>query len=54
MRVAGGIAGFTGLYYAIAVLTEETYRQEFLDELTIEMRETFQARSEYLRLLASG
>lgn len=54
LRVAGGIAAFTGLYYAIAVLTEETYRQEFLTELTGEMRETFRARSDYLRLRESG
>ena len=54
LRVSAGIAAFTGLYYAIAVLTEETYRKEFLDELTSEMRATFQARLEYLRLRNSG
>jgi hypothetical protein len=27
-----------------------TYRDEFLDELTTDMRETFRARAEYLRL----
>jgi hypothetical protein len=36
-RVAGGIGAFAGLYYAIAVLTDSTYREEFLDELTDEM-----------------
>jgi len=50
LRVAGAIAAFSGLYYAIAVLTDSTYREEFLEELTAEMRETFRARSEYLRL----
>jgi len=48
LRVSGGIAAFSGLYYAIAVLTDSTYREEFLEELTGEMRETFRARAEYL------
>ena len=50
LRVSGGIAAISGLYYAIAVLTDATYRDEFLDEITGEMRETFRARAEYLRL----
>ena len=29
---------------------QEVYRREFLDGLTGEMRDTFKARSEYLRL----
>ena len=39
---------------AIAVLTDSTYREEFLDELTGEMRETFRARADYLRLRAES
>jgi hypothetical protein len=54
LRVAGGIAAFTGLYFAIAMLTDSVYREEFLDELTTEMRETFRARGEYLELLGVG
>ncbi len=50
LRVAGGIAAFSGLYYAIAVLTDATYREEFLDEITAEMKATFKARAEYLEL----
>jgi hypothetical protein len=52
LRVSGAIAAFSGLYYAIAVLTDGTYREEFLDELTGELRTTFTARTEYLRLRA--
>ena len=52
LRVAGGIAAFSGLYYAIAVLTDPTYREEFLDEVTGSMRQTFRERAEYLRLRA--
>jgi hypothetical protein len=50
LRVSGGLAAFSGLYFAIAMLTDATYREEFLDELTAEMRATFKARSEYLKL----
>ena len=50
LRVSSGIAAVSGLYYAIAVLTDATYREEFLDEITSEMRETFRARAEYLGL----
>lgn len=50
LRVAAAISAFSGLYYAIAVLTDSTYRAEFVDELTDEMRTTFADRAEYLRL----
>jgi hypothetical protein len=50
LRVAAGLAAFSGVYFAIAMFTDNTYRQEFLDELTAEMRESFRDRSEYLRL----
>jgi hypothetical protein len=52
LRVSGGIAIFSGLYWAVAVLTDASYREEFLDELTREMTETFKARAEYLALRA--
>jgi hypothetical protein len=54
LRVAGGIGAFCGLYYAIAVLTDATYREEFLDGLTAEMRASFQARRDYLELRAAS
>jgi len=54
LRVAGGIAAFSGLYYAIAVLTDATYREEFLAELTDELGDTFRARRDYLRLRAGA
>jgi hypothetical protein len=50
LRVSGGIAAVTGLYFAISMLTDEVYRREFLDELTDGMRQTFRDRGEYLRL----
>lgn len=51
LRVSGGIAAFSGLYYAVAMLIDSTYRDEFMGEFTDGMRDTFAARAEYLRLL---
>lgn len=50
LRVSAAIASFTGLYFAISMLTDEVYRREFLDELTTEMSDTFRARKAYLEL----
>ena len=50
LQVAGGLAAFTGLYFAIAMLTDATYREEFLDEITTELRSVFRVREEYLEL----
>ncbi len=49
LRVALGLAAFSGFYFAIAIFTDSTYRSEFLDELTSEMRASFEERAEYLR-----
>jgi hypothetical protein len=54
LKVAAGLAAFTGLYFAIAMLTDSTYRDEFLDEVTGELRSVFQVRDEYLRLRAEA
>ena len=53
LRVAIGLGAFSGFYFAIAMLTDSTYREEFLQELTDEMRASFAARAEYLRLRAA-
>lgn len=50
IHVSAAIAALSGLYYAIATLTDATYREEFLAEVTEEMRATFLARVEYLAL----
>ena len=53
LRVALGLGAFSGFYFAIAMLTDSTYREEFLEELSSEMRASFEARAEYLRLRAA-
>jgi hypothetical protein len=50
VKVAIGIANFTGLYYSIALLTDATYRAEFLDNISAELRDLFTARAQYLEL----
>lgn len=52
-EVCGALAAFTGLYFAISMLTDDVYRREFLDELTAEMRQSFRERAEYLRQRSS-
>jgi hypothetical protein len=52
VKVAAGIATFTGLYYSISLMTDATYRAEWLDNITDELRELFTARTEYLELRA--
>ena len=52
LRVAGAIAAFSGLYYAIAVLTDQTSRAQFLDRLTRDLRDVVRARNRYLELRA--
>ncbi len=52
VRVSAAIAAFAGLYYAIAVQTDATYREEFLEEVVGDLRDTFRDRAEYLRLRA--
>jgi hypothetical protein len=50
LRVSAGIAALSGLYSPVAVLTDSTYREEFLDELTGDLRAVFADRSRYVEL----
>ena len=50
LRVSAGIAALSGLYYSVAVLTDSTYREEFLEELTGDLRAVFTDRARYLEL----
>ena len=48
VKVSSALAAFSGLYYAIAVLSDATYRAEFLEDLETSLRETFGDRARYL------
>jgi uncharacterized membrane protein len=54
LRVSAALAALSALYYSISLLTDSTYRDEFLAEITDELRDTFAARSEYLAALAKS
>lgn len=54
LRVSAGIAALSGLYYSVAVLTDSTYREEFLDEMTDDLRSVFADRARYLDLRRQG
>ncbi len=51
LRVAVGTAAFSGLYYAVAMVVDSNFRDEFVTGITDEMRETFALRGAYLRSL---
>jgi hypothetical protein len=51
LRVATGVAAFAGLYYAVTILVDSAHRDQFVDALSAELRDTFRRRSEYLDLL---
>ena len=46
------MASFSALYYAVASAVDSTYRDEFIEGLTGQLRVTFDERNEYLRLVA--
>jgi hypothetical protein len=50
LRVATGVAAFVGLYYAVTILVDAAYRDQFVDSLRDELRDTFRRRKEYLEL----
>ena len=54
VKVSSGLAAFSGVYYAIAVLTDATYREEFLDDLQVSLHETFHDRARYLEQRAAA
>ena len=53
VRTAAGVASFSALYYAVASAVDSTYRDEFIERLTQQLRETFGERGEYLELIAA-
>ncbi|MGQ0825103.1 MAG: hypothetical protein ACT4OX_08790 [Actinomycetota bacterium] len=48
LRVAGFLTAFSGLNFTVFLLTDETYRREFRDEVVGELRQAFAVRAAYL------
>jgi uncharacterized membrane protein YqjE len=51
LRVATGMSSFAALYYAVATQLDEAYRDEMVERIGEQLRETFARRAEYLRLV---
>lgn len=47
---AGFVAAFSGLQFAVSLVTDEAYREEFVEESNAEVREALAVRAAYLRL----
>ena len=54
LRVATGMASFAALYYAAATQLDEAYRDEVVERIAEQMKETFARRAEYLRLVGGS
>lgn len=52
LRVSVALATFTGLYYAISVLTDSLYRDDFIGDMAAKMRAVEDTRRRYTRALA--
>lgn len=48
LKVSAFLASFSGLYFAVVLVTDATYREEFFDEILAELRQTFAVRAVYL------
>lgn len=47
LHVAAFLAAFSGLYFTVVLLTDATYREEFLDDVVSEVRDAFAVRAVY-------
>jgi len=48
LRISGFLAVFSGFYFTVAVLTEETYREEFLADVVTEVGRALAVRAVYV------
>jgi hypothetical protein len=54
LRVASFLAAFSGLYFAVTVVTDATYRDEFFEDVVGEVRQAFAVRAAYLERVAAA
>ena len=47
LRVAVFLAGFSGFYFTIYVVTDTTFREEFFEDIETEIRQAFAVRAAY-------
>lgn len=51
LRVAGFLASFSGLYFAVTAVIDQSYREEFFEPVVDEVRQAFAVREVYLARL---
>jgi hypothetical protein len=51
LRVASGMASFAALYYAVATQLDVAYRDEVIEQVAEQMKETFARRADYVGLV---
>jgi len=54
LQVAGFLTAFSGFYFTVYMLTDATYRREFLDEVLGEVRQALAVRAVYLVALGDA
>ncbi len=52
LRVAGFLAAFAGLYFAVTAVTDPNYRAEFFEDVVGDVRQAFAARALYLEVFS--
>lgn len=48
LRVASFLAAFSGLYFAVTAVTDQSYREQFFEPVVGEVRQAFAVREVYL------
>ena len=51
---AGFVSAFSGLQFAVSLVTDESYTEEFVQDSNAEMREALAVRAAYLQLAQAG
>jgi len=54
LKVAGFVAAFTALQFAVSLLSDRTYESEFLQDLRTDLRQAFAVRAVYLRAVSKA
>jgi hypothetical protein len=54
LRVAGFLSAFTGLYFTVYLVTDQTFREEFREDVVSEVRTAFGVRAIYLAQTADS
>jgi len=53
LKLSAFLAAFSGLYFTVVLVTDSTYREEFFDELLVDLRQTLAVRAVYLSARAA-